>query len=79
MNQAQFKAIAESKYIKLKPERFEAVKDVIFNGESTMAAEKKHNLGAGVVWRDVKRINQLYEDCLNFTKRIPCVDVPSAK
>ncbi len=71
MNKAQFKAIAATKYIKLKQERTEAVKDVIFNGLSAAAAEKKHDLCTGTIQRDVKRIEAFFETSVNVTKAKP--------
>ena len=71
MNKAQFNAIAATTYIKLKQERIEAVKDVIFNGLSATAAERKHELCTGTIQRDVKRINSFFETCVNINKSKP--------
>jgi len=71
MKKAQFKAIAATKYIKLKQERIEAVKDVIFNGLTASAAERKHELQAGTIARDVKRIEAFFETAVNVTKAKP--------
>ena len=71
INKAQFKVIAESKYIKLKQERTQAVKDVIFDGIGAAAAERKYSLCPGTIQRDVNRVNEFYETALNVTKVKP--------
>lgn len=58
MNKAQFNYIATK--LNIKPERLEAVTDVIFNGLTATPAESKHGLCRGVIQRDVDRVTDLY-------------------
>jgi len=58
MNQAQFNYITAK--LNIKPERLQAVTDVIFNGLTATPAESKHGLCRGVIQRDVNRVNDLY-------------------
>ena len=58
MNQAQFNYIAAK--LNIKPERLQAVNDVIFTDTTATPAESKHGLCRGVIQRDVNRVNDLY-------------------
>jgi hypothetical protein len=69
MNIAQFTAIAASKYIKLKEERIEPVKDVLFNDLTASAAERKHKVCTGTIQRDVNRINEFFAVCLEVAAK----------
>lgn len=61
MNKVQFKAIVNSKYIKLKEDRFKAVQSCVFDKLSPSRAEVKYDLTRGVVARDVQRVEEFYE------------------
>lgn len=69
MNKAQFKALANSKYIKLKEDRFKAVQSCVFDKLSPSRAEVKFNLTRGVVARDVSRIKEFYELLVNVARK----------
>ena len=66
MNQAQFNYIAAK--LNIKPERLEAVTDVIFNGLTATPAESKHGLCRGVIQRDVNRVTSLYDWIFEYNK-----------
>lgn len=58
MNQAQFNYIAAK--LNIKPERLQAVNDVIFTDTTATPAERKYKLVRGTIQRDVNRVNDLY-------------------
>ena len=58
MNQAQFKLIADK--LRIKPERLQAVQDVIFTDTTSTRTETRYSLTRGVIQRDVDRVNALY-------------------
>jgi len=66
MNKTQFNYIAAK--LNIKPERLDAVADVIFNGLTATPAESKHGLCRGVIQRDVDRVNDLYNWAIKFNK-----------
>jgi len=63
-NEAQFYSLA--KELKVKPERLQAVKDVIFTDATATPTEVKYGLVRGTVQRDVDRVNNLYDWVVNL-------------
>jgi len=58
MNKAQFNYITAK--LNIKPERLQAIKDVIFTDTTATPAERKYKLVRGTIQRDVNRVNDLY-------------------
>ncbi len=66
MNQAQFNYIAAK--LNIKPERLQAVNDVIFKDTTATPAERKYKLVRGTIQRDVDRMNNLYDWISEYNK-----------
>ena len=66
LNKAQFKLIAEK--LKIKQERLQAIKDVIFTNTTATRTETKYGLHRGVIQRDVDRIKSIYTWAVNLIK-----------
>ena len=66
MNQAQFNYITAK--LNIKPERLQAVNDVIFTDTTATPAERKYKLVRGTIQRDVNRVTSLYDWIAEYNK-----------